>query len=499
MPTWDFPVELRPSSDEPVFIQIARAISDDIRRGRVKPGDPLPSSRALSESLRVHRNTILAAYDELVSQGWITTRKASGTFVAPTIPEVRPARFSSSAAARTHVPAVPHFPFNDAIERPPRREFRKGTLILASGVPDVRLLPVDDFARAVRRVMKRQGRKVLSYGDAHGYFPLREALARMVSSLRGVAAGPENVIITRGSQMALELSARLLVKPGDVIAVESMGYAPAWAAFRMAGAQLLPLPVDEHGLQVDALKSTLSSQRIRAIYVTPHHQYPTTVSLAPGRRMELLEVCRKERIAILEDDYDHEFHFDGRPVLPLASADASGSVIYIGTLSKILAPGLRLGFLVAPAPFVDGVAALRNLTDRQGDLVTEAAVAELLDEGLLQRHVRRMRRVYQSRRDVLADALHTHLKDRVEFTLPPGGLGFWLHAHTDVEAWSERAEERGAGLTPGRQFMLDGKPRPCARAGYALLNDKELVDAVRRLEAAWPTTQSRRSRGPNNP
>src|SRR5207244_1344963 len=159
--------------------------------------------------------------------------------------------------------------------------------------------------------------------------------------------------------MALDLAARALIRPGDAVAVEAYGYRPAWEALRLAGAELIPLPVDDHGMRIDALRALVSARRVRAVYVTPHHQYPTTALLAPGRRIELLEIARTERIAVLEDDYDHEFHYEGRPVLPLASADPGGVVVYIGTLSKLLAPGLRLGFAVAPRAMIERMAALR--------------------------------------------------------------------------------------------------------------------------------------------
>ena len=201
--------------------------------------------------------------------------------------------------------------------------------------------------------------------------------------------------------MALALVARALTRPGDAIAVEHPGYRPAWEAFRIAGAEIVPLRVDEHGVDVQALQRVIARRSIRAVYVTPHHQYPTTVTLTVARRLALLQLAAQERFAIIEDDYDHEFHYSGRPVLPLASADAAGLVIYIGTLSKVLAPGLRLGFIVAPGDLIERLVAYRSFVDLQGDPVLESAVAELFEEGLIQRHVRKMRRIYRARlRDI---------------------------------------------------------------------------------------------------
>jgi GntR family transcriptional regulator / MocR family aminotransferase len=245
--------------------------------------------------------------------------------------------------------------------------------------------------------------------DSTKFLRLREALAAMLSATRGLAVDPSSVLVTRGSQMALALVARALTRPGDAIAVEHPGYRPAWEAFRMARAEIVPVRVDEHGVDVEALQRVIARRSIRAVYVTPHHQYPTTVTLTAPRRLALLQLAAQERFAIIEDDYDHEFHYSGRPVLPMASADAAGLVIYIGTLSKVLAPGLRLGFIVAPDDLIERLVAYRSFVDLQGDPVLECAIAELFEDGLIQRHVRKMRRIYRARLEILAAALRIQL------------------------------------------------------------------------------------------
>jgi GntR family transcriptional regulator/MocR family aminotransferase len=256
----------------------------------------------------------------------------------------------------------------------------------------------------------------------------------------------------------------------------------------LAGAKLVSVPVDERGANVDAIERVTRSQRVRAIYLTPHHQYPTTAVLAPGRRLALLELARAKRIAVIEDDYDHEFHYDGRPVLPLASADRSGVVVYIGSLSKILAPGIRVGYLVAPRPVVDALTALRGHVDRQGDQVVEHAVAELLEDGEVQRHARRARAAYAERRDVLVDALERTLGDTVSFSRPPGGTALWtkVDPRVDVERWAERARDAGVDFQTGRTFTFDGRARPFARFGFASLDPDELRRAVVKLRTSLP-------------
>ena len=276
------------------------------------------------------------------------------------------------------------------------------------------------------------------------------------------------------------------MRPGDVVAVEALGYRPAWEAFRAAGATVVAVPVDRDGLDVDALQRIARRTPLRAVYVTPHHQYPTTVTLKATRRLALLAFARAQRIAIVEDDYDHEFHYDGRPVLPLASTDHGGTVVYIGTLSKILAPGLRIGYIAASRSVVQHIGALRSLLDIQGDLATEAAVASLIEDGELQRHVARVRRIYANRRGILAGSLQRTFGDAVEFTPAPGGMALWVRMRTavDVDAWARRSVARGVFWYAGRRYAFDGEPRPFARFSFAWLNERELPEAVRCMAAA---------------
>jgi GntR family transcriptional regulator/MocR family aminotransferase len=311
----------------------------------------------------------------------------------------------------------------------------------------------------------------------------------MLTATRGLAIGPSNICITRGSQMALSLLARSLVRSGDIVAVEQLGYRSAWEAFRQAGAKLIAVPLDADGLQVDSLARVLRRHPIRAVYVTPHHQFPTTVTMSAGRRLKLLELARAHRIAIIEDDYDYEFHYDGRPVLPLASADRWGVVAYVGTFSKGLAPALRIGYVAGPTPLIERIAAYRSHIDTQGDQVLEYAVSELLEEGEIQRHIRRVRREYQTRRDTLVRALKEHLGERVSFDVPAGGIALWVRAQDrlDVDEWASNARRHGTIVVTASTFAFNGRPRPYMRLGFASLNREELMEGVRRLASACPS------------
>jgi len=481
-------IDLQRNGALPPFLQIARSLVADIQRGRLRPGERLPGSRRLAVSLRVHRNTVLAALAELIAEGWIETAPGRGTFITRSIPETPGRPFSRRLGVRARVPSQVSFALPDtpAAYRPP--QLPRGTLNLSNGAPDVRLTPARAIGRAYRRVLALRGPEVLAYGDPEGHPALRAALASMLVSTRGLSIGPGDVLVTRGSQMALTLTARALLRPGDIVAVEGFGYRPAWEAFRAAGATVVPVAVDGDGIDVDALKRLASRTPLRAVYVTPHHQYPTTVTLKAGRRLALLSLARAQRMAIIEDDYDHEFHYEGRPVLPLASADHAGAVVYIGTLSKILAPGLRIGYMIAPPAVLRSAGAIRSLLDIQGDLATEAAIASLIEDGELQRHVARVRRVYANRREILASSLRKAFGDGVEFTLAGGGMALWvrLRMPVDADAWARRSVQHGVSWYTGRRYAFDGQPKPFARFSFAWLNERELPEAVRRMAAARP-------------
>ncbi len=486
MARWELAVALDPSSPVALFEQIARAVRDDIARGRLSPGQRLPGSRALAATLGVHRNTTLAAYEALVAEAWLRTRPAGGTFVADAAPVVTPRRFAEAVDTPRDAPGFDLAPGS----MPEGPEPPRGVIALSDGTPDLRLLPRAAIAQAWRRALG-SSRAPLSYGEPRGERALRRAVAAMVSQTRAVPADEDRVLITRGSQMALDLAARALLSPGDVVAVEALGYAPAWRAFERAGARLAALPVDREGASVDALEALLARGSVRAVYLTPHHQYPTTVALSPARRLRLLALAARHRVAVLEDDYDHEFHYEAAPIVPLASADRHGVVIYLGTLSKILAPGLRTGFVVAPRAVIDRLAAERAVSDRQGDRVTELALADLFDDGAVQRHVRRARRVYAARRDACAEALSRHLGDRVRFALPDGGLSLWVEApDVDVDAWAAAALARGVSVRTGRLHRLDGAPSPHLRVGYGQRNERETDAALATLAAAMPRARS---------
>jgi GntR family transcriptional regulator/MocR family aminotransferase len=490
--SWSFPLALDPRAALPQYLQIARGVVSAIRSGRLAPGQPLPGSRTLATSLGVHRNTVLAAYDELMAEGWITTSRATGTFVSRDLPVARiesaarhpalaPSTLDAAAIARRcGFPVEPALPFDPPPTVPP------GAFLLSKGAPDVRLLPVAELTRAYRRALRREGPRLLGYGDPRGLPQLRSAFAAMLRSARGLDLSRDDLMVTRGSQMAIDLAARSLIAPGDTVAIEALGHPAIWTALRLAGARLVPIPVDRQGLDTEALTDLLAREPVRAVYVTPHHQFPTTSVMPAARRLRLLELARRYGTAIIEDDYDHEFHYDGPTIPPLASLDQHDTVIYIGTLSKILAPGLRIGFVTAPRPVLERMTGLRVASDLQGDQLTEWMVADCFASGELGRHVRRMRRVYRLRRDALASALTAELGPVLSFEVPTGGMALWatVSADVDLAGWVERSVAAGVIIRSGSFYDATGTASQALRLGFTCHQPAELVEAVRRMKGA---------------
>ncbi len=466
----------------PRFAAIARAMIREIRRGRLKPGDRVPGTRELAAQLGVHRNTIVAAYRDLDAQGWIATVHGKGTYVARTLGPAMPRRQVAVESDRVGF-AMP----SPLLEPRARTPIASNTpILLDSGLPDPRLLPSDLVARAYRRVLRQTS--LLGEADPRGSIRLREQIAASVSTARAIPAAADDILVTRGSQQAIDLVARALVRPGDIVVVEALGYQPAWDAFRLAGAELVPVAVDRDGLDTTALARVLDRRAVRLVYVTPHHQYPTLATLSATRRTRLLALAREHRVAILEDDYDHEFHYGARPVAPLRSLDAHGVVIYVGTLSKVLAPGLRTGWVIAPSRLLTAMTRIRRAADRQGDLPLEAALAELFEDDTIGRHIRRMRRVHLERRDAAIAALQRHLAGSVTFAIPKGGMALWLDVDPaiDPDAWSQAAAKRGVAIAPGSAFTIDGSKRPNLRLGYCRHDPEELDRGIARLAASRP-------------
>ncbi len=473
-------IHLDPESRAPVYLQIVAALAREIHRGRFQPGDRLPGHRTLAEHLGVSKNTVLSAYGELQSEGWVTCSVGGGSMVAPNPPRDLPG--SAPGSPDSGQPGFDLAGAEPVAGGPlPAELLRVGT-----GLPDPRHLPSAVLARAYRRALTVNPQASLGVEDPLGHPRLRRVLGRTLAAARGIPASADRILVTRGSQMAFFLAAQALFEAGDAVAVEAFGDRAIWEAFSRAGARCLPVPVDAGGIDVEALAELARQNRLRAVLVSPQRQYPTLVSLAPARRRRLLDLAAAERFAVLESDLDWEFQYDGQPGAPLAAADPAGVVIHFGVVSRIFSPGLRLGLVHAPAGFVARMREQRLTFDRQGDPVLERAMAELIEDGEVQRHLNRMHLAYRRRRDALIAALRREAGEAVSIDPPAGGLALWVRVRdgVDVDAWAARALARGVAFLPGRQFAFDGAPMQGFRIGFSSFAEPMLDEVAARLGAA---------------
>ena len=480
----DLAICINPSAKEPLQLQITRALAMAIRNGRIKPGMALPGSRQIAEELGVHRNTVLVALRELEAEGWVETRHGSGTFVTGTLPDLTPYAWGNLNEEAKHPALDPGYDL--PVQLSPITEPFQALMDLSEGLADVRLAPTEAMGRAYQRAIRLHGNELLQYGEPKGNVLLRQALSVMLSERRGLVTDPDQILVTRGSRMALDLVTQSLFKQGGSIAVEDPGNRAAWETMQQSsGVVLKPVPVDEEGMDLDALEALLKKQRVDLVYLTPHHQHPTTVVLSPNRRMRLLELAQRYRMAVLEDDFDFEYQYDGRSLLPLASGDPTGQVIYMGSLSKLIAPGVRLGFLVAPKGLVERLARVRLRMDWQGDRVLEWAVADLFRDGDMARHVRKVRKAYEERRDHLVDCLRDDLGTVLDFDVPTGGLALWVRAKPgfDLEAWALRCKEQSLVIRPGSYFSFGRRPIGYTRLAFSQFEPRQLENATQRMKA----------------
>lgn len=484
---WQLIVEIKENSPIPVFVQIARAIIDDIRRGRLEPGSAMPGTRTFAKSLGVNRKTILAVYEELIAQGWLCTDSTRGTFVSSDLPVQEPVALKPTAKSAEIELIGSGIDIRQDLMDIPKLSPQHGVLAFNDGTPDSRLVPFDQISRAVRRGLQRAARRTeFGYGDPRGNFALRQAVSTMLNIERGQSTTPNNICITRGSQMAIYLCGQLLIEPGDIVLVGELNYPPARITFQQAGANVLPIPLDENGVQVEKIEEICRTRQVKAIYLTPHHQFPTTVSLSSSRRVELITLAERHGLTIIEDDYDHEFHFEHRPLLPLASA-APQSVVYIGSLSKLLSPGLRIGYIAAPTNFIEAVAGRVMLIDRQGNPGIEIAVSEMIDDGEMRRHARKSRSEYARRRDVFKTCMAEAFGDDVDFTVPNGGLALWVRFRKgcDLARMEAVSLEHGVQFLSSRNYTDQQEKPDGLRLGFASLSEAELKSATERLHSAY--------------
>lgn len=475
---WEINFTLARSPGVPLYLQVAGSVLDRLEKGLLAPGAPLPGTRSLAKSLGVHRNTVKAAYDELVAGGWVSTAPSRGTFIAAGTS--RPGGGRQSGAARISIGTVADSEIVGCA--PPPLPYRR-TVVCTDGLPDPRLAPAAELARAIRRALRSP--KTWGANDPRGNADLRAAIAEMLRTSRSIPAAPGEIIVSGGRRMSLFLVAQALLSEGSAVAVEQPGNKAAWEVFEQCGLRVVGVPVDGEGLRTDFLENCAG---VSALYVTPARQYPTAVSMSPERREHLLSWSRKTSALIIEDDYDSEYQFEGAPMLPLAAMDAQASIAHIGSISRMFAPAVHSGYIRACNSAAARIARLRNTTGCDGDRIVEAALFELATDGVLRRHNRRVRSIYRERRDQLALALRQEFGNRLKFALPGGGLGMWVEppAEIDTRAWAESGRRRGLRFAPSMEYRLDRLPHGGVRIGFAAFSNEELVTVAAALKRSLP-------------
>ncbi len=469
-----------PNQPAALYRQLYQNLRAAILSGRLKRGSRLPSTREMAVSLNVSRNTVLNAFEQLLAEGYLEATPASGTFVSLHLPEGerapnralsgRPPRWSRMAESLS---AVPPLTVGDrATER--QRAFR-------AGLPALDAFPFKLWGRLVARRARRLDHALLDYQATAGYRPLREAIAAHATISRQVNCTADQVVIVSGSQGALDLVARLLIDPGDPVWLEDPGYLGARGAFAGAGARIVPVPVDAEGLRVDVGRKRCPEARLA--YLTPSHQFPLGVTLSLQRRLDLLAWARAANAYIVEDDYDSEYRFHGRPLAALHGLDDSGRVIYVGTFSKTLFPALRLGYLILPPALVDTFLSARAYTEVHAPPLEQGALADFLADGHFGRHVRKMRALYAERRATLLRAL-----DGLPLEPYAADTGMhciaWLPRGSDDVAVARAAADHAVDVTPLSRFSLSRAPRPGLLLGYAGVDATAIKAGARRLALA---------------
>jgi DNA-binding transcriptional MocR family regulator len=493
-------LQLDRGSALPIARQIQAQIERLVREGWLAPGVKLPATRELARTLGVNRTTVTLAYEELVAAGWCRAHVGQGTFVVgPTGPPVpreaaTPARvpldWSRLFSRSAHIAAASTGPRAAS----PAGAGVRPIVSFAEGTPDSGLFPTDAFRRVLNQVVRAEGAALLQY-QSGDYGPLRAYLSTYLLRF-GVGARPDEILVVNGSQQGFDLIARTFLDPGDVVAMEQPTYPRAIAVFRAAGAQLVPVPWDREGPSVAALEQVLARHRPKLFYCQPTAHNPTglTMPVEAGRR--LLDVAARHHVPVIEDGFDGSLYYGDRRPLPLRALDRDGLVVYIGTFSKILFPGLRLGWIVAPPPVVERLRAAKQLADLGTSPLLQAAVHRFCERRLLDRHVARMAGEYGRRRGDLLEALARHMPPDVTWTQPLGGFSLLvtLPRGCDAADLLPRALRLGVAFTPAARFFLDGTGARAARLSFSSVPARRIDEGVRRLGDA--IAEWRRSRGP---
>lgn len=475
----------------PLYERIYRALRQAILGGEMPRGMRLPSTRRLAEESGVSRNTVLLAYDQLLAEGYIRGLAGSGTYVASELPEemleAGDAAAAAVSAAPASAPALSDYGQRIAAMEPaPTRPAEGVRFDFRYGLPGAQNFPFGVWRKLLSRRLRKASSRSIEYSAPEGLLELRRAIASYLRRARAVQCNPDNILIVNGSQQALDLTARVMLTAGDRVVIEDPHYLGARMVFLAAGAKLLPCPVDADGLDIE--RAPRAASRARLAYVTPSHQFPTGAVMPLARRLALLRWAQATRAWIVEDDYDSEYRYGGRPVEAVQALDGGRQVIYVGTLSKTLFPALRLGYLVLPSALVAPFRKAKFLTDRHTPTLHQEVLADFIADGYFERHLRRTRTRNAARREALLEALGLHCGDRVQVEGSSAGLHMliWLPqvAPPKLDELVRRAAAAGVGVYPVAPNYLEAPRRSGLLLGYGSLEEDEIHQGIQRLGRA---------------
>jgi len=482
-------IPLDRQSDIPLYKQIKSHFQQGILSGSLAPNSRLPASRQLARDLGVNRITVETAYSELEADGLIYSRVGSGTYVLQSI-DLPPQPLDNLEAA------WPLWQQNVQIEMAPPGNAEKDELLTAGQNPELisfaggtsapHMFPADDFRKVLQSVMRRDGMAALDYGESNGYAPLRTTIAQVLAS-QGLQARPENILITAGSQQALSLVSQLLLKPGDTILVENPTYGGALEMFRAFNFSVVGIPMDKQGMQVENLEKMLQQHHPKLIYTIPNFHNPTGTCLSSSRRRELIVLADRYNVPILEDDFVGDLRYDGRAQPPLKALDPGGRVIYANTFSKMLMPGLRVGFLLIEGPIYEYLVNFKRVNDLATSSLIQRALEAYVTVGRYQAHLRKSSQIFRKRRDAMLTAVNRYLPADVHFDAPQGGLFLWvrLPGKMSANALLPVAYQEGVDFVPGSIFFLDAEQgKGWIRLNFVLHSPDEIDEGIRRLGRA---------------
>lgn len=482
-------IPLDRNSPIPLYEQIEQNLRQGILSGSLAPETRLPASRQLARDLGVNRITVENAFAALEADGLVYSRVGSGTYILPPPPLPQIPQKSAEAVWPLWQQTLPERSLGAraAVEQMRLTVGRADHISFAGGISDSHLFPAEDFRKVLQAVMRRDGIDALDYGDRRGYAPLRETITHILAS-QGLQTSPENVLITAGSQQALALVSQLLLEPGDTILVESPTYSGALDLFRALNFRIISVPVDSQGMRVDLLEKQLQQHHPKLVYTIPNFHNPTGTCLSGTRRHELIILSDRYNVPILEDDFVGDLRYEGRAQPALKALDPGGRVIHVSTFSKMLMPGLRVGFLVADGPIYDGLVKFKRVNDLATSSLIQRALHDYVTVGRYQAHLRRSSQIFRKRRDAMLAALQRFLPGRLQFETPQGGLFLWMKLPDGFSAGEllPIAIRQGIDFMPGSGFFLN----PAEGAGWLRLNfvvqdERKIEEGIRRLGKAW--------------